>query len=317
MPLRSPTPPRAARVTRMLVRGLAAVVSMAALPASANLTINPTYDSTITSLGTSAQIQSCLNSVCNLYNSYFSDPITVNITFRNTTSGLGSNSPTTITVSYATYRAALAADSSTANDTVALANLDNTTNNPVNGSANITLSRANARALGISAPVSVDDVINLNTGLCFLDHNTPQSGLYDLYAVACHEMDEALGSVSGVGGSPWSADLFRYDGSGNRSFAANTGAHAYLSLDKTTNIVEYNQFGRTAGDWGDWIHHTGAPQVQDWSGTSGQKIDLGYSETTLLDAVGYNYIGPVPEPATFAVMGMGVLALISRRKKKA
>jgi len=37
------------------------------------------------------------------------------------------------------------------------------------------------------------------------------------------------------------------------------------------------------------------------------------NELTLLDVVGYNR-APVPEPASMAALGIGVLALIRRRK---
>lgn len=283
--------------------------------ASANLTIVPTFDSSITGNANAALIESTINQAITMYNQRFTDPITVNITFRSVTSGLGSNNPTTITIPYTTFRAALVADASTATDATALAHLPNQSTNPVTGGPNVVMSRANARALGLSASVSVDDVINLNTGLCFLGHANPQPGLYDLYAVTCHELDEALGTVSGVGGStPWSADMYRYDSLGNRSYTTSTGVQAFLSVDGTTDIVEYNQLGRTAGDYGDWIHHNPNPQIQDWSGSQNTVIDMGPSEFTLLDAVGYDY-APVPEPASMTVLGLGALAVIRRRRK--
>ncbi|HWA84105.1 MAG TPA: NF038122 family metalloprotease [Fimbriimonadaceae bacterium] len=302
------------------IRGVAVLAVAAALgltTAQANLTINPTYDSSITSDPNAAAIESCLNQVCAFYNASFTDSITVNVTFHNATSGLGSNNPAKVTIPYATFRTALAADATTGNDAIAVASLPSQANNPVDGSTDVVLTKPNARALGITADATVDDVINLNTSLCFLNHTSPVSGKYDLYAVACHEMDECLGTPSGLSfsaGTPWSADMFRYDEFGSRTYTTATNHHAYFSLDGTTNIVEYNQFNRSnGGDWGDWIVHNPA-QVQDWAGSTGRTIDMGPSETTLLDAVGYNF-APVPEPASFAVLGLGALALIRLRRK--
>jgi len=187
---------------------------------------------------------------------------------------------------------------------------------PLSGTTQIALSEANAKALGFdTSSFSGDDgVIGLNTSICFTDHNSPVAGKYDLFAVAAHELDEVLGTVSGVGGSTlWSADLYRYNGSGARSFTTDTGQRAYFSIDGTNLLDEYNQFGRTTGDWGDWKRHS-PPQVQDWQGTTGMKIDPDV-EFRLLDVVGYDRV-ITPEPASMAVLGLGVFALIRRRAKK-
>ncbi|HXH60821.1 MAG TPA: NF038122 family metalloprotease [Fimbriimonadaceae bacterium] len=303
----------------MNIRKRFLVVPLVALAcvASANLTIIPTFDSTITSKGNAAQLEAAINSVCSLYNATFADNITVNLTFKDMPSGLGQSVTAIGTVSYTNFRNALQADATTADDATALAHLPVQTNNPVNGTTSVVLSSANARALGFAASVSTDSTISINSSSCFLDHNNPIAGKVDYFAVACHEVDEALGTISGVGGTdPFSADMYRYDGSGGRSFTTNTLTSAFFSLDSTTNIVEYNQHGRTTGDWGDWIIHSPNPQVQDWAGTSGVKIDLGPSETRLLDAVGYDFLNPVPEPGSLAVLSLGLLALLRRRKAR-
>jgi uncharacterized protein (TIGR03382 family) len=238
--------------------------------------------------------------------------VTVNITFHNATSGLGSNNPNRTSYSYTSYRAALVTHSTTADDAVALAHLAAGPNNPADGTANVWVCNPLARALGLAVAGGTDDTIDLNTGICFLNHNSPQSGLYDLYAVACHEMDEALGSISGINflSGPAAADMFRYNGT-SHTYDTNTGHHAYFSIDGgNTNIVEWNQSGRTSGDWGDWIVHN-PPQVQDWEGTPGVKIDMGSSELRLLDVVGYNV---VPAPTTASVLALGMLSALRRRR---
>ena len=130
-------------------------------------------------------------------------------------------------------------------------------------------------------------------------------------------MDEALGTPSGFsfGGTPWSADMFRYDQNGSRTYTTDTSGHAYLSLDGTTDIVEYNQFGRNnGGDWGDWIDQR-PPQVQDWVGDPGVSIDMGNSELTLLDVVGYDRIPLDTRAGELCGTWLGRFGSFGRRRK--
>ena len=86
-------------------------IAVALGSASANaMNIVPFYDSSITTNANSIAIQQDINSAIAVYNSVFTDNITVNLTFHNTTSGLGSNNPTTIDVDYQTLRTALGND---------------------------------------------------------------------------------------------------------------------------------------------------------------------------------------------------------------
>lgn len=289
--------------------------------AFANLVINPTWDTSITSNGNSAQIQATINQAIAFYNTNFSDAITVDITFKVANTGLGSSNTGFIFDTYSNFRTKLGADGSTADDTTALASLVGGAVNPVTAGANVAISRANAKALGYSVAAGVDGTITLNSSICNLVHGTnSNANFYDFYAVACHEIDEVLGTISLVGdpfgsGRTNGADLFRYNGAGVRTWDTSTTHRAFFSIDGgVTNIVEYNQLNRTGGDWGDWIVHTPG-QVQDFAGSPGVTVDMGASEMRLLDVVGYNRVNPVPEPATVAVLGVGALALLRRRKR--
>jgi len=276
------------------------------------LVINPTFGVTGSASPFTQAQRDTINSAIALYQSTFNDPITVNITFNNMTSGLGQSNTNYTQTPYAAVLAALIADSSSADDTAAMAKL---ASNPFGGTQ-LYLAPANFKALGLDASgfTGPDSVIGLNAGICFTGHANPVGGSYDLYAVACHEIDEALGTVSGVGFSESVADLYRYDAAGARNFSVSTTTHVFFSINGTTDIVEYNQFGRTGGDWGDWKVNSPA-QVQDWQGTAGQVINGPVNELRLLDVVGYTR-APVPEPASMVALGLGVMALVRRRKSK-
>jgi len=291
---------------------LAGAAALGATPASAFLIV-PTFDSTITGLGNASAVESTINQIVGLYNSTLSGSVTVNITFKNSTDSrvLGESSTAFTSETTANYIAALISHTSgDAIDTAALAQL---AADPYTGSS-IGLSTANARVLGFSASTSTDGVITINTGSCFTGHSSPVNGEYDLFSVAAHEIDEVLGTSSGVGAGFQDTDLFRYDGSGNRSFTTSSSGHAYFSVNGTTLIDEYNQFNHQPGDYGDWVAHNPA-QVQDFEGTPGVLVNPGPGEYGLLDAIGYN-IAPAPEPASMALLALGAGALIRRRFKK-
>src|SRR6202035_1084501 len=96
----------------------------------ANMVITPTFDSTITSDATAAVIEATINSAIQIYQTDFADPITVNITFQEMTSGLGHSNFSTFSTSYASYSAALVAVAKASDDATALAHLPVGPNNP-------------------------------------------------------------------------------------------------------------------------------------------------------------------------------------------
>jgi hypothetical protein len=289
---------------------------------SNGLTINPIFDSTILNDPNSATIQSTINQAIQVYQSKFSDSITVTIKFAEMGGGLGQSVTYQADIAYTDFLNALIADAKTGTDTVALAHLPAGPNNPVSGDPSVQLTTANCRAIGIEVdppPGEADSTIYLNVSIMNLDRITINPSKYDLMAVAMHEIDEALSFTSALDGlnngdppptGPVSVmDLFRYDGSGNRSFNTASATVAYFSLDGTTDLARYNQ--TSSGDFQDWFS-TGAhtPQVQDAFGTPGATPNLGV-ELVVLDASGYDLITPVSAPVFQSVSKTGTVALLS------
>src|SRR5206468_3424253 len=100
-----------------------------------------TFDSSITGDPNAVAIEAGINRAISQIESDFSDPISVNITFMEG-GGLGGSSTPIYQQSYATYRALLAADATTANDATALATLPVQATSPVDGNANIWVTQA-------------------------------------------------------------------------------------------------------------------------------------------------------------------------------
>lgn len=277
-----------------------ATISITVNPPLAGLIINPIWDPTITSDPNAAVIENTISNAILVYETKFSDPVTVQITFAEMSGGLGQSSTFISTRMYPTFYNALVADSKTTNDVLALANIPGGSLNPVNSGSSMQLTLPNLRAIGINQSPSggqSDSTISLNMSIINIDRTSINPSKYDLMAVVSHEIDEVLGTSSGLPGSTVTpADLFRYNSSGARNFTT-SGDDAWLSFDGgATRLVEYNQ--DPGGDFGDWkskspFAHT--PRVQDAFGTPGVIINLGV-ELTLLDAIGWDLVVPPPTP---------------------
>ncbi len=280
----------------------------------AGLTIVPTFDSTITSDSQAATIESTITAALAVYQRNFSNPVTVNITFKEEGTGLGNSSFSGFFYSYSQYISALTTHATTADDSTALAHLPNTANNPANGSSQILICNPLGRALGLTASAGQDGTVFLNTAIMNLSQATNDPNKYALFSVVSHEVDEVLAFGTALNGlangarTPTGAiqpeDLFRYDGSGNRSFNTTVTTTCYFSLDGITDLAQYNQ--EQGGDFSDWYSFFGdeIPQVQDAYSLPGVTPVLGV-ELRALDAVGYSPTHPLAQFAIVASAGSG------------
>jgi hypothetical protein len=284
-----------------------AVLSLSDGPrAWASLIINPTFGPSITGDGNAAAIEGAINSAISAYEANFADPITVNITFNEMAGGLGQSSTSFFNISYASYLAALTADSKTADDATAILHLPTLAEfTAFYGVSTINIKTANARAVGLPAAVSSDGTIGLNTALTF-PGSPGTSSTYSLIVVAEHEIDEVLGLGSALPApqfnSPFPEDLFRYTAAGARSFTASGSATAFFSIDGTTDLAQFDN-QNDGGDFGDWQSNPlppgVQPKVQDAFATAGATPALGV-ELRVLDVIGFDRVSPapVPEPGT-------------------
>jgi hypothetical protein len=286
---------------------------------SSGLVINPTFDSSILNNPNSAAIQSTINQAIAVYQSLFSDPITVTIFFRysntlpNGTSmgtALARSNFVVYAIPWNTYIAALNADAKTGNDATANASL------PVNPlSTNVVPSSAGGRAIGLNTPPAMfangtvgpggpyDGIVTLNPTQPFQFSRPPSGSNYDALRSTEHEMDEVLGLGSHLGVMPPSSDLRPQDLFGWAAPATrnttSTGSR-YFSIDSgNTNIVGFNQDSN--GDFGDWLSAScpqANPYVQNAFGCRGQFSDVTASspEGVDLDVIGYDLGSPNPTP---------------------
>ncbi|MES2461831.1 MAG: NF038122 family metalloprotease [Armatimonadota bacterium] len=170
--------------------------------------------------GTSQQALQGFTAAGNLWSSFLSDDVTINITigFRSLDPGvLAQANSTANSYSYSAVRNALAADATSLLDSIAVSNLQagsalqfltNTTSGSVvldnNGTRNnsfLRVNSANAKALGLTAVngSAQDALIEFSSDFTYdFDRSNGISGGFDFVGLAVHEIGHSLGFISGV-----------------------------------------------------------------------------------------------------------------------
>jgi len=181
-------------------------VMTATTEARTGLIINPTFDSSIPP----GPIQAMIMRAIGIYESLFSDPITVEILFRySTTAPNGDDLPADVLsqsffvpydIQWNDFISALRADATTSNDNIANASLPGSAL-----STNIVASSANGRAVGLTTPHAMfadgtigpggpyDGVVTLNSAVPFSFTRPLISGSFDAQRAVEHEIDEVMG----------------------------------------------------------------------------------------------------------------------------
>src|SRR6478736_6326349 len=277
------------------------------------LTIHPTFDSSITGNPTAAAIQAMINRAIAIYESLFSDPITIQIRFRYATTGpdgvalphgLVSQSDTTLytNIPWNTYISALRADARTSNDNIANGSLPGNALSP-----DIRPTSANGRAVGLNTPPAMfangsvgqggpyDGIVTLNSSKPFQFSRPVNGNSFDAQRITEHEIDEVIGLGSRIGDHSSDLnpqDLFSWSSAGHRN-TTSSGTRYFSINGGVTNIVNFNQDSH--GDFGDWLSEAcpqAHPYVQNAFGCMGQSSDLATTspEAINLDVIGYNLV---------------------------
>jgi Fibronectin type III domain len=278
--------------------------------ATTGLTIHPTFDSSITNNPNAAAIETMINRAISIYESLFSDPITVEIRFRYATTApngrplpagtISQSNFVYYTIPWSTAVDFLRADARTSNDNLAIASLPGSAL-----SVNVLPASANGRAVGGNTPPGMfangtvgnggpyDGIVTLNSAVPYQFTRPVSASNFDAQRSTEHEIDEVMGlgsrlNISGNDLRP--QDLFSWSSAGHRNIT--TSGTRYFSINGgVTNIVNFNQ--DSSGDFGDWLS-TACPQtrpyVQNAFGCAGQSSDVTATspEGINLDVIGYD-----------------------------
>jgi hypothetical protein len=274
------------------------------------LTIHATFDSSIANNPNSAAIQAMISRAISFHESLFTDPITIQIRFRYSTTTpdgmtlpMGTLAQTDFVVyqiPWGSYISALRADATSSNDTQANASLPSTALSP-----NVQPASAAGRAVGLNTRPAMfadgsvgqggpyDAIVTLNSAAPYQFSRPPAAGNFDAQRSTEHEVDEAIGLGSRLGGKGSDVrpqDLFSWSSPGHRSISR-SGTRYFSINGGVTNIVNFNQDSH--GDFGDWLSG-GCPQthpyVQNAFGCTGQDSDISATspEGINLDVIGYD-----------------------------
>src|ERR1043166_7716985 len=287
--------------------------------ATTGLVIHATFDSSITGDPNSAAIQAAINTAISIYESLFTDPITIEIRFRYSTTepngdplppgSIAQSNFVFYTIPWSTYIDALRADATTGNDAVATASLPGFAL-----STNLRPASAGGRAVGLDTPPAMfadgtvgpggpyDGIVTLNSSSPYQFTRPPSSSNFDAQRSFEHEMDEVIGlgshlNVTGTDLRP--QDLFTWSSPGQRN-TTSSGARYFSINGGVTNIVNFNQDPQ--GDFGDWLSEEcpqSHPYVQNAFACTGQSSDVAATspEGTNLDVIGYDLANtPIPTP---------------------
>ena len=277
---------------------------------TAGLTINATFDSSITNHYNAAAIEAMINRAIAIYELLFTNRITIRILFRYApTAPDGTPLPPgaaaqSVAVGYQVpwndYISALRAHARGANDILANASLPGAAL-----SSNIITKSANGRSVGLNTAPAMfangtvgtggpyDGIVTLNSFFPYEFTRPLGPGNFDAQRATEHEIDEVIGLGSRLG-RPGNdlrpQDLFSWSSPGVRNIS--TSGTRYFSINGgSTNIVNFNQ--NPSGDLGDWASNScpqARPYVQNAFFCPQQASDIAAAspEGINLDVIGYN-----------------------------
>jgi hypothetical protein len=287
-------------------------VMMATTVATVGLIIQPTFDGSITNRPDAATIEAMINRAIGIYESLFTDPITIQIRFRYATTApngtpllpgsIAQSNYIVYAIPWSTYLNALRADAKTSNDHLANATLPTTALSP-----NLRPSSGGGRAVGLNTPPAMfangsvglggpyDGIITLNSSYPYQFIRPPMASNFDAQSAIEHEMDEIIGLGSHLNSSSNELrpqDLFSWSSAGHRN-STSSGTRYFSINGGITNIVGFSQTPNS--DFGDWVSELcpqAHPYVQNASLCRGQASDVtGTSpEGVNLDVVGYDLV---------------------------
>jgi hypothetical protein len=286
---------------------------------------NLTYGDSVSSAP--AAFKTTVATVAQFFQNTFTDPVTVNVTVEFaplSDDGLGRSTYNLNSYSYSQITAALAKDSTSGIDGVAVASLPAA--DPISGTHAYYMTTAQAKALGLAAASTASDgtvTFASNQPFDFDRSDGIAAGQYDFYGTVAHEFSEVMGrELNAIGNKAQSGppngyfplDLFKYTGAAagtggrsgeatvERTFEGTTAG--YFSYDG--GVTKGYKFNTDAdGDFGDWGPSVEADSFLAFSFT-GLINAVSAMDIEVMDVLGWNAAGmSTASPAAGGDVGSG------------
>src|SRR5262249_47367520 len=232
---------------------------------TARMILNLTYGTGV--ISAPAEFKTAVAAVQQLFESTFTDPVTVNIQvdFGHLGHGLlGQSSYGLNTYSFSQITAAVMANSKSGDDANAIASLPTT--DPIPGTHHYVMTPAEAKALGLLGATTTPAGTATFSSAAAFDYDRSDgitAGQYDFQGSVAHEFSEIMGrELNAIGNEVQTGeangyylyDLFKFTGSGEHSFVGTTPG--YFSPDNgATNLNDFNH--DPDDDFGDWAKGAG------------------------------------------------------------
>jgi hypothetical protein len=303
---------------------LAALALGAGGSAHAQLVFNTTFDDAAINaqFGANATaFKNAFNYATSIFSGAYSDNIHVNITLTASTSPsiLGQSTTFLSNFGYTAERNALISDAQSADDILSTGAGGSFTSANPDPSFNWLVTRAQAKALGLSADTTAttDGTITIGStfGYAMDPNNRAVAGSYDLIGVMMHEISEVMGRIGSNNNNSFylMGDALRYSGPGARVLNSTS---AWFSIDNgNTLIKEFNNWVVNGGDTLDWAT-SATPDAYDAFATLGQQVNLGEADYRIVDVLGYDRVTAVPLPASAWLLLSGIAGMIALSRRR-
>jgi Ca2+-binding RTX toxin-like protein len=265
--------------------------------AGSGLVFINSYDNTV-----SDAYRSAVLTAEHFLQSHFTNPVTISVSFSLSALPAGAaaqNQFTTVEVSYADFKAALASHAVSADDHLAVAGLPSA--DPSAG-VGFELAEPEAVILGLFPQTNDAEVaVTLNSNLAW-------SFGQDAVGAILHEITEGgFGRISslGIADNRWEPlDLFRFTAAGQRDFTGGKdGIATFFGVDgaHVSALPFHNSVDSTGAfdgaDLGDWNHTHGDSFGPGGPGSPGS---VSATDLQVLDVIGWNSTPFTPAPDEFA-----------------